>query len=158
MNKKKMLTKKDALIMSYLRKNAREKITTISRETAIPVTTIYDRVRAHDKEIVSKHVSLLDFQKMGFNARAKISIKVNRDSRIDLQEFLVSHTNVNSLYKTNYKSDFLADVVFKNTEELSNFVDNLETNFDTISIQVFSIISEIRKEELFTRPDHWDLV
>jgi len=53
-----MLSKKDAKIISHLRNNARTKITNISRELKIPVTTIYDRVRAHENKFIKKRAKI----------------------------------------------------------------------------------------------------
>lgn len=152
-----MISKKDAEIISHLRNNARKKITNISREMKIPVTTIYDRVKSYEKKFVTRHVSLLDFPKLGLHAKANIAIKVERDSREALQEFLMQHPNVNSLSKVNFGSDFLAEVVFRNTGEVQNFTEKLEKDFQS-QIQVFNIIDELKKEDFLTRPEHLDVL
>ena len=46
-----MFSTKDAQILSFFRDNARKKITHIASETNIPVTTIYDKVRVHEKNM-----------------------------------------------------------------------------------------------------------
>ena len=153
-----MLSKKDAEFISHLRNNARKKITSISREMQIPVTTIYDKLRTHERKFVKKHVSLLDFPKLGLHAKAHISIKVNKDSREALQKFLMEHPNVNSLSKVDFGSDFLAEVVFKNSGEVRNFVERLEKDFDVNNTQVFSVIEELKKEEFLTKPEHLNVM
>src|SRR3989338_597959 len=125
-----MISKKDAEIISHLRNNARKKITHISKELKIPVTTIYDKVRVHEKKFVKKHVTLLDFSKLGLNAKASVAIKVERNSKEELQKFLMGHPNVNSLSKINFGSDFLAEVVFKDVGDVQNFVENIEENYN----------------------------
>ena len=153
-----MISKKDAEIISHLRNNARKKITNISRETNIPVTTIYDKLRVHNKKFVKKHTTLLDFPKIGLHAKAHISIKVDKDSRDALQKFLIEHPNVNSLSKTNFNSDFLAEVVFKDTAGVENFTENLERNYQINEIQVFNIIDELKKEAFLTNPEHYEVL
>ncbi len=150
-----MLSKKDVEIISHLRNNARKKITHISKEMKMPVTTIYDRVRVHEKKFIKKHVSLLDFPKLGLHAKANIAIKVDKDSREKLQEFLMDHQNVNSLSRVNFGSDFLAEVVFRDTGEVQNFVENLEENYKISQIQVFNVIDELKKEDFLTKPEHF---
>jgi len=149
-----MLSKKDIEIISHLRNNARKKITTISRQTNIPVTTIYDKVRVHERKFIKKHTSLLDFQKMGFLATAHIAIKVEKDSREALQKFLLEKPNINSLYKTNFGTDLLAEGIFKDTAELQNFKEEIEEKFHTNEIRIFNIIEEL-KEEFLTKKEHF---
>jgi len=150
-----MLSKKDIEIISHLRNNARKKITTISRQTNIPVTTIYDKVRVHERKFIKKHTSLLDFQKMGFLATAHIAIKVEKDSREALQKFLLEKPNINSLYKTNFGTDLLAEGIFKDTAELQNFKEEIEEKFHTNEIRIFNIIEELKKEEFLTKKEHF---
>jgi len=152
-----MFSKKDAEIISHLRNNARKKITNISKEMKIPVTTIYDKVRAHEKKYIKKHVTLLDFQKLGMYARANLAIKVERSSRNALQKFLVEHPNVNSLSRVDFGSDFLADVVFKDNGELHGFIEDLESHYQT-QVQIFNVIEELKKEEFLTKPEHFDAI
>ena len=152
-----MFSKKDAEIISHLRNNARKKITNISKEMKIPVTTIYDKVRAHEKKYIKKHVTLLDFQKLGMYARANLEIKVERSSRNALQKFLVEHPNVNSLSRVDFGSDFLADVVFKDNGELHGFIEDLESHYQT-QVQIFNVIEELKKEEFLTKPEHFDAI
>ncbi|MBS3098033.1 Lrp/AsnC family transcriptional regulator [Candidatus Woesearchaeota archaeon] len=153
-----MFSKKDAQIISHLRNNARKKITHISKELKIPVTTVYDKVRSHEKRFVKKHATLLDFPKLGLHAKANIAIKVERNSKEELQNFLMKHPNVNSLSKINFGSDFLAEVVFKSIADVENFVEGLERNYSISQIQIFSIIEELKKEEFLTKPEHFELI
>ena len=153
-----MISKKDAEIISHLRNNARKKITHISREMNIPVTTIYDRVRINENKFVKKHVTLLDFSKLGLHAKASIAIKVNRDSRETLQQFLMEHPNVNSLYKTDFGTDFLAETVFRNTGELMNFQEELEEKFKVNDIKIFNVIEELKKEDFLTKKEHFEVL
>src|SRR3989338_1380587 len=121
-----MLTEKDPEIIPYLRNNARCRITMISKSTNIPATTIYDRVK--------RHAALLDFPKLGFLASAHIAIKVEKDSRKAMQRFLMEKPNINSLYKTNFGTDFLAEAVFRNSAEIQDFTEELEEKFNAKEI------------------------
>jgi len=150
-----MFSKKDAEIIAQLRNNARKKVTKISKEIEIPVTTVYDRLRSHEKKYVHKHVSLLNFSALGLHAKANIAIKVKMDSREELQKYLMEHPNVNSLSKVDFGSDFLAEVVFKDMGEVGNFVEHIEHNYGVINIQIFNVIQELKKEMFLTKPEHF---
>ena len=149
-----MITKKDIEIISHFRNNARKKITQISREMKIPVTTIYDKLRVHEKKFIKKHTTLLDFLKLGLYAKAHILIKPNKLSRNGLHKSLMENPNVNSLCKVNFGSDYLAEVIFKSAADVENFVEELEQMYDVGQAQVFNVIEELKKEEFLTKPEH----
>ncbi|MEA2036255.1 MAG: Lrp/AsnC family transcriptional regulator [Nanoarchaeota archaeon] len=153
-----MISKKDCEILSHLRNNARRKITHISKQTEIPVTTIYDKVRVHERKFIKKHTALLDFTKLGFLSNAHIAIKVERDSREALQKFLLESININSLYRTNFGTDFLAEAIFKNSAEMQNFKEQLEDQFKINEINIFNTIEELKKEDFLTKKEHFDLI
>lgn len=154
-----MFSKKDAEIILQLRNNARKRITSIARETNIPATTIYDKVRGHEKKgMIKKHAALLDFSKFGYPARAHFAVRVKKDSRKELQEFLLGKPNINSLYRVNYGYDFLFEAVFKDLPDIEAFSEALEQNFDIEELKRFHVIEELKKEEFLTKPEHFELV
>ncbi len=143
-----MITEKHLKILSHLRKDARKKITEISKMIGVPVTTIYDNVRAQKKKgIVKKHVALLDFGKLGYPTSALIAIKADHSNRDELEQFLSKHQNVNSLYRINSDHDFLAEVVFENAARLYEFVETAELSYNIPHPLVFNVIKELKKEE-----------
>jgi DNA-binding Lrp family transcriptional regulator len=152
----KIISKKDAQIISHLRNNARKKITQISKEIHIPVTTIYDKLRNYEQKFTKKHTTLLDFPKLGLNGRSHVAIKVEKNSREELKKFLIEHPNVNSLSRINFSSDFLAEVVFKTIIDVQNFVEKLVEKYDA-KIQIFNIIEELKKEDFLTKEEHFKL-
>ncbi len=158
MIKTKTISTKDAEIISHLRNNARKKITHIAQETNIPVTTIYDKLRVHDKRIVDKHTTLINFSEIGMHARAHIAINVPLEKKSELQEFLTNNSNVNSLYKTSFGSDFLAEVVFRNSGEVENFIEYLEKEYQTENVQSFNIVQDLKKEAFLTDKNHIEVI
>ena len=156
--KTKTISIKDAEIISHLRNNARKKITQIAKETNIPVTTIYDKLRVHDKKIVNKHTTLINFSEIGMHSRSHIAINVPLEKKSQLQEFLISHPNVNSLYKTSFGADFLAEVVFRNSGELENFMEHIEREYKTEKLQSFNIVQDLKKESFLTDKFHLEVI
>lgn len=149
------ITKKDAEIISYLRNNARNKITIISKAINSPATTIYDKVKSHEKKgIIKKSVALIDFAKIGYSSTAFIALKANGMQRNELQQFLAEHPNVNSLYRTGIDNDFVAECIFSDQAVLQDFIESIQQNFNIDSPKVYSIIQEIKKEDFLTNPGH----
>ncbi|MFC1741649.1 Lrp/AsnC family transcriptional regulator [Nanoarchaeota archaeon] len=144
------MKRKDLLILSYLRNNARQRLTSISRRTHIPVTTIYDNVRRYEKRFIIKHASILDFKKLGFNAKTNIALKVN-SSRAELLNYLQEHPNVNSLYRTGSDFDIMAELVFRELRDVDEFLETLKTKFDVEKSLVLNITEDLRREEFMSK-------
>lgn len=141
-----MLPKKDLLIITELRNNARESLTRMSRRTSIPISTIFDKMRFYQGKIIIKYTTLIDFSKLGYNARANILIKVDRDSREEAKKFLYNHQNMNTVYKISNTFDFLVEGIFKNVKDVEDFLDYFESKFKLEKIEVHYIVEDIKKE------------
>lgn len=145
------MKKKDYQILTELRKNSRAQLKEISRNTSIPISTIYDRIKNSYNDVVKKHTTILNFELLGFTAKANIFLKCNKKSKYDLCEYLKKHQNINSLYKINNGYDYMAEAVFKNIKDLEDFVDNIEEVYSIKTKEIFYIIDEITKENFFTQ-------
>lgn len=153
-----MITKKDLQIISNLRANSRQTLTSMSKKTKIPISTIYDRLKANEGSLIKKHTCLLDFNKLGFNTRANVLLRVDRSVREDIKEYLVKHRNVNSLAKINNNYDFLFEAVFRQIKELEEFLEQLEERFKVKSKQVFYIIEDVKREAFLADPEMLEIL
>jgi len=151
------MNQKDFQIIAYLRRNARMALTDMSRKTNIPVSTIFDRLKANEESFIVKHTCLLDFSKLGYMVRANISLKVERENRDALREFLMKSNCVNSLYKVSSSYDFLAECIFKQIKDLDSFIENVENRFKLQDKNTFFVIEDLKKEEFLSEPQLLDL-
>jgi DNA-binding Lrp family transcriptional regulator len=151
------LNKKEMLIMTLLRINSRESLTTMSRLTKIPVSTIYDKIKMHQDKTIKKHTCILDFAKLGFNSRAALSIKACNSKREELKDYLIKHPNVNTIYKINNGFDFWIECIFKHIKDLEDFVEYIEVKFNAKK-QIFYIIDDIKREAFMTDPEMINIV
>jgi len=148
------MDKKDLLILSNLRMNARASLTDISKSTKVPISTIFDKLRVHQNEkLIKKHTALLDFNKLGYPVKAKILIKVNKNKKEEIRNFLLYHPNVNSLFQISNGYNFLIEVVFKQISQLEEFSERLEDKYDVRTKQVFFVIEDIKREEFMSKPE-----
>src|SRR3989339_2032098 len=106
------MKKQDMMILAALRQNARLSLTKMSRATKVPVSTIYDKLKQYENGLIKKHTAIIDFAKLGYNTRANILIKVEREKREEVQEYLKKEKSVNSIYKINNGFDYLVELVF----------------------------------------------
>lgn len=153
-----MLPKKDLLILMELRNNSRETLTKISKKTAIPISTIFDKIRYYQGDLIKKHTILIDFSKLGFNARANIMVKVDKDAREEARNFLIKHQNINSVYKISNGFDFLIEGIFHNVKDVEDFLDYLESKFKLEQVEVHYIVEDIKKEAFMNNKELLDVV
>ncbi|MFW5891044.1 MAG: Lrp/AsnC family transcriptional regulator [bacterium] len=140
------MNQKDMKILSHLREDARMSLTKMSRNTHIPVSTIFDRIKSYEKNVIIRHATLLNFQKLGYNARVNISLKVNREERDKIKDYLVNSQFVNTLYKINNGFDFMIEGIFRNLLEMEDFIENLENKFQIVEHKSHFIIDDIKRE------------
>ncbi len=148
-----MINQKDLKIIAYLRKNARMPLTDMSKKTNIPVSTIFDRMKNNEKGMIVKYTTILDFAKIGYNTRANITIKVEKQDKEALKEFLQKHPSINSVYKINNGFDFMIEGVFKQLIDMENFLDQLESRFQIQDKKSFFIIEDLKREEFLGDAD-----
>ena len=82
------MKKSDLLFLAFLRQDARQTLTNISRKTKIPISTLYDKLRQHEKNLILKHTTLIDFTQLGFNCRANIMLSAAKDDKEKLRNYL----------------------------------------------------------------------
>jgi DNA-binding Lrp family transcriptional regulator len=138
----------DIKILQQLRENARASLTGISKKTGIPVSTIFDRIRSYENQMVHRFTALLDFSKLGFSVRAKILLKVAPDCRDAVRKYLMAHERVNNLLRINNGYDYAADCFFLNIKEAEEFVEELEMQYRITDKVVFHIIDDIAREKM----------
>ncbi|MBU1976091.1 MAG: Lrp/AsnC family transcriptional regulator [Nanoarchaeota archaeon] len=138
-----MLKKNDLQIIGCLRSNARQTLSSISKRANVPISTVYDRIRNSEKELIKKYTSLVDFAKLGYGIRIKVLTKVlNKQAFL---QFIQEHSNVNSAYKLDGEYQYLIDCVFKDMKELSEFTDQI--NEMSSDAKMFYVVDEIMQEE-----------
>ena len=147
------MNQKDLKIISQLRKDARMPLTKMSKNIHVPVSTIFDRLKAHEESIIQKNTCLLDFTKLGYNVRANMTLKVEREDKEGLKSFLIKHPSVNSVYKINNGFDFMIEGIFRQIKDLEEFVDYLESKFRIREKNTFFIIEDLKREEFLSDPE-----
>ncbi|MGM5485512.1 MAG: Lrp/AsnC family transcriptional regulator [Nanobdellota archaeon] len=137
--------------MSMLRRNARESLTNMSRKSNIPISTIYDKIKNDKHRMIKKHTVLVDFSKLGFNTRASISLKVRKNKKRELGDYLSKHPNINNIFRINNGYDFWIECIFKDMKELEEFTEYLEERFG-VKKEIYYIIDEVKRESFMSDP------
>lgn len=149
---------KDIVLLSNLRANARESLTRMSRKTSIPVSTIFDRLKIQERTVIKKHTAIIDFAKIGFGTRVTLTLKVAKDHKIEVKDYLMSHYNVNSIYKINNGFDYLLEGIFRDIRELEEFLETLDDKFKIKQKQIYYIVEDLKREDFLADPNTSQLV
>ena len=150
--------KKYVDLLMQLRKDGRQPLTNISKKIHMPVSTIFDRLKQNKNKFIKRFTCLLDFSKIGFNCRAQMVFRVRKDHRNEMQNYLMNHPNVNSIYKINNGYDFLVETVFRDLKEADEFVENLDERFKVHDKNVYYIIEDLAREQFMTDPVHLEMI
>jgi DNA-binding Lrp family transcriptional regulator len=141
-----------------LRKDGRQPLTEISRRIGVPVSTIFDKVKANKDDMITRFTCLMDFRQLGFNCRAHMVFRIHKDHRVELQKYLTNHPNVNSLYKINNGYDFLVETVFRELKEVDEFLEKIDDKFKVHEKKVYYIIEDIAREVFLTEQLHGEII
>ena len=107
--------KTDLLVLSELRRNARQSITLISRRTGLSVSTIINKIEKLNP-FVKKYSALIDFSKIGFNIHILFLIKAEKSLKP-----LLENPFVNNAYKINDSYNYYIEAVFKSIKDYDDF-------------------------------------
>ena len=149
-----MLSNTDIRILAQLRKDGRMKLTKMSENIQVPVTTIYGKIKSFEQRHIRKYAPLLDFAALGYNVKVQMVISVANEGREKLRNYLLVHTNVNTLQKVNFSSDFLAECIFTTIPELEKFTLGMEKRFPIKGITRFHITEELKQEDFLADERH----
>lgn len=136
------LDKNDLIVLSQFRNDARCRLTTMSRRTGIPVSTLFDKLQSYERTVFRKMAPLFDFDALGFRTRANMLI---RSSNSKLHQHLVKHPSVNSLFQVTNGYNFLAETVFRDLRSLQHFVDELQRTYRA-KVDVYYVIEDLKRE------------
>ena len=140
------IDQKDLKILEFLRKNARETLTNISRTTGVPISSIFDRLKRLEQiGIIRRHTTLLDTDKIGFKVRAFLLFKT-RDGQKDLEEYLMGNPHMNNMIRVNGNLSLLVEVWFRDIGTLESFVAGIRKAFKKVEISVHYVLKDIERE------------
>jgi len=146
---------KDLLIISHLRADSRSKLTSMSRDTRIPVSTIFDKIRLFKSSgLIRKNTSIVSFERFGYATKAMVFLSALKEERAKLSELLQSSPSVNSLFRINSGWDFVAEVIFPGFREIEDFLEKVEEKVMLKDKKVFYVVEELKREEFMANPKY----
>ncbi len=146
------MKEKELEVLRALRQNARETLTTISRKTGIPVSTLFDRLAEYKQHLIIKHTCLIDYTKLGYDLRVQLLVRLIKGKE-DFEKYMVEHLHVNTVYRINNGYDYLVEAVFKNMKDFTTFTQSLE-RFAIKERKEFYVLEDIKREAFLTTDTH----
>ena len=121
---------KDKKILSCLQEHGRWSIQKIARETRIPITTAYHRMKRLEKEgVIRKYTLDLDHKKIGLHLSAYIlvvvdyhALKESNLSQYDLTKKLLKENVVESAAMVTGGTDIILKIRVADIDELNQFI------------------------------------
>ena len=146
------MDQKDLKILEHLRGNARETLTMISKETGIPISSTYDRMkRLEGIGVIKKYTCLLELEKIGICTQVVILLKTRNTMQKNLECWLNANEHANNLMRMNGEWDFLTEVVVKDIKTLEDFIESLREDFGKIRLSVLYVLEDLKREGFLNR-------
>ncbi len=141
--------KRDRAMLQALRSNARLSLTQMSRKTNIPISTLFDKLKVHQKRTILKHTTIIDFSAIGFDARVQFLIKGAGSQRARLKAHLRSCEEVNTIFAITNGFDFLVEGIFPKVGDVHQFKNELHKNFSQIECNTHFVVEDVKREGFF---------
>ena len=142
-----LVDQSDLKILKYLRRNSRETMTRMSKETRIPISSVFDRLKRLEAiGVIHRYTSLLDMKKIGIHVRVVMLFKTKDAMKHNLEQWLKEHRNVNTLVRINGEWDFMAEVLFYDIHSLEIFTEKVREEFEGAQCSVQYILDDLKRE------------
>tara|TARA_Y100000310_G_scaffold340741_1_gene437572 strand:+ start:6657 stop:7622 length:966 start_codon:yes stop_codon:yes gene_type:complete len=129
------LKESDIKLLNYLYHNNREPISKIAKATGFTRDQVEYKLKKYQSEgIIKQFITLFNYPKLGYNTLSALLLKIRPDKIKEFSEKLKQDKNLISKDEMFGDYDFYINLVFKNEEEINEYVSNLfEENKDIIS-------------------------
>lgn len=143
-----MIPERELPMIAALRRNSRASLMDISKASGIPVSTVYDKLKRYERGVITKHTSLVDFQKIGYPIRTQILVKIRDEKRF--KEFIENHPYINSVFAIDGAYNYALDCIFKEMQSLYLFHRELE-KCAVEKKDAYFVLKEIKREDFLNK-------
>lgn len=141
------LDKTDVEIIRVLEKNSRLSLRKIAKKVGVSVATVMHRINRLEKDgIVKRYTTLVDYDKLGYELQAIISVDVSKGKLFEVERKIASDPNVHGVYDITGHFDVIVIARFKTRKALDNFIKKIQT-YDFVEKTETAIVLNTIKEE-----------
>lgn len=142
----------DYQIIDMLQKNARISAKEISDKVFLSSTAVAARIdRLAQRGIIDGFTVKLDAKTLGYSIRAFISLELEPRQKDEFYPYVQGIANVVACHCVTGDFAMLLEVVFKDTTQLDEFIDDLQRFGRTRTMICFS--SPVEHREVFAQPE-----
>ena len=145
----------DKKILSLLSENARASISSISKKTGIPNSTVSNRIhKLEEKDIIEQYTTIINPEKIGINVTAVIIIQTETEKHEKVEIELPKLERVSQVYSISGEYDILIKVWTKNLEELNEIINSQIRTIDGIEeLRELIVMERLKDEQLRVKLD-----
>ncbi len=147
-----MIDKKDELILSELKKNARQSTKSIAKHINIPRVTVHDRIqKLMERGVIKSFNVTIDYQKIGFPSEVFIFISFLPNPDVSQRQLAKRITKFPGVYEVHIISgeyDLLLKVRGKSLEDIGKLVVDKLRQLQGVGKTVTFACFETIKEQL----------
>lgn len=149
------LDKTDKKILNVLSENARTSISTISKKTGIPNSTISNRIhKLEENNTIQQYTTVLNPEKIGINVTALIIIQTETEKHENVEKELPKLEQVSQVYSISGEYDILIKLWAKNLEELNEIINSQIRTIDGIEeLRELIVMERLKDEQLKVKSD-----
>ncbi|GEM_PF-627569 len=147
------IDERDFAILDALKENAKQSVFQLAKKTAIPPTTIHNRMRKLKENGVIEGYSIrINHEKLGQAVCALVSVYLNNDAlepsskKGGLAKKLSKYSQVDEIFETTGAVDIIVKVYGKNIKEITEFIiNNIREIKGVAKTETIIALSEVRK-------------
>ena len=138
-----VLDRKDSLIVSQLKKNARLPIRDIAKHTNLRPSTVHKRIQDLVKNsVIEKFTVKLDNKAVGENFVVFMQVKVKED----IPNAFFNNEHVKEVFGITGDYDLMLKLKFENIEEFNDFVIKFRKQQNIDTTQTMVVTAQIKEE------------
>ena len=136
----------DLKILSALRANGRETLTTISRDTGIPISLVFDRMRRMEGGLIKRYSCSVDWEQLGLKRRVLMLIRMPERLREQALARLANSHHINNLWRPDDKCGPAAEAMFLDLRQEETFIEALKKDFEDIDVSTHEVVDSPKWE------------
>ena len=119
---------RDHTIVNVLLENSRLSCREIAKQVGCSVATVISRMKALKQEgILKKYTALLDYEKLGYDVQAVISLRISKGKLFEVEKKIAVHPQVFAVYDVTGNFDAIVVAKFKSRKALDTFLKKIQT-------------------------------
>jgi DNA-binding Lrp family transcriptional regulator len=143
---------KHVKIIQHLRQDSRMSLTDLSKKTKVPISTLFEWLKANNGALIVRNTALLEFEALGYHTKVNVALKCSPQHLQELMVHLKSSPNVNNLYKVTPEFNLIFEGIFKQIRHFDDFMTELEARFQIMDKRIFYIVKDIERERFMADP------